>query len=53
MLNPDMDTAKAAYVTDTPQGGEMVTIIMQDGTVTHAILKPDEYLHPPLRWHHR
>ena len=44
MLNPEMDAAKAAYVNDASQDGEMVTIIMQDGTVTHAILKSDEVL---------
>ena len=44
MLNPEVDTAKAAYVTETPQGGEIVTIILQDGTVTHAILQSDKVL---------
>ena len=43
LLEPEMDTAQAAYVTDGATG-PMVTVILQDGTVTQAILKTDEVL---------
>jgi light-harvesting protein B-800-850 alpha chain len=43
MLAPDMDTAKAAYTLDSA-AGPVVTVILQDGTVTQAILKTDEVL---------
>ena len=43
-LMPDMDTAKAAYVTGSPQFGEEVTVILQDGTVTQAILTGNQVM---------
>lgn len=43
-LVPDMDTAKAAYVIESGHTGREVTVILQDGTVTQAILKTDEVL---------
>ena len=41
---PDMDAAQAAYIVDTPQDGQLVTIILQDGTTTQAILRTEEVL---------
>ncbi|MCK0097126.1 light-harvesting protein [Yoonia sp. F2084L] len=44
MVVPEMDTAKAAYVIDSSETGRVVTVILQDGTVTQAILQTDEVL---------
>ena len=46
VLQPDADIQKAstAYVTDMGVDGREVTLIMPDGTVAKAILKPDEVL---------
>lgn len=44
MLAPDMDTAQAAYVIDTPDAGREITVVLQDGTVAQAILQPNEVL---------
>ena len=46
MLPPDADaqTAKAAYVTDLGADGKEVTVIMPDGTVAKATLKPNDVL---------
>ncbi len=40
----DTDTAKAAYVTQTPDGAREVTVIMPDGTTARAILQPNDVL---------
>ncbi len=44
MALPDLDTAQAAYVMDAPNSAQVVTVILQDGTVTQAILQTDEVL---------
>lgn len=44
MLSPEKDTAKAAYIVEGPQTGQVVTVILQDGTVTQAILQTNEVL---------
>lgn len=43
-LTPEMETAKASYVVDSPQTGQLVTVILEDGTVTEAILQSDAIL---------
>lgn len=43
MLAPQADTAKAAYVTDAATG-PVVTVILEDGTVTQAVLQTDQVL---------
>ena len=40
----EAETAKAAYVAPGLDGAQEVTIVLQDGTVTRAILKPDDIL---------
>ncbi|MEM7752733.1 MAG: light-harvesting protein [Pseudomonadota bacterium] len=37
----DPNVAKASYVTPAPGGGQEVTIVMPDGTMARAVLKPD------------
>ena len=44
MLVPEMDTAKTAYVIDSPHAGQEVTIVMQDGTVARAVIQAEEVL---------
>ncbi|MEM8823196.1 MAG: light-harvesting protein [Pseudomonadota bacterium] len=52
MLAPDVGTAKAAYALDHGEMGREVTVILPDGTVAKAILRPDDVLasaaSPPL-----
>ena len=50
-LLPEMDTAKAAFAFDTPNAAQEVTVILKDGTMATAVLKPNEVLAsaaPPL-----
>jgi len=50
-LEPDMDTAKAAYVVDGDLHGKELTDVLPDGEVARSILQTDEVLasaSPPL-----
>lgn len=40
----DVDTAKASYVTPTPDGGQEITVILPDGTTARAVLKPNDVM---------
>lgn len=44
LLEQEMETAKASYVIDGEHAGQVVTVILQDGTVTEAILQTDPIL---------
>ncbi len=44
LRSTDMDTAKASYVTPTPDGGQEITVILPDGTTARAVLKPNDVM---------
>jgi len=54
--NLEADTAKAAYVTPAPDGGQQVLVVMPDGTTTTAILQAPDVIQasaaPPTVIHH-
>lgn len=41
---PNADTAKASYAIDRPDGSKEITVIMPDGEIAKAVLKPDQVL---------
>lgn len=41
LRSTDVETAKASYVTPTPDGGQEITVILPDGTTAQAVLKPN------------
>ncbi len=49
---PDVETAKAAYALEMPDGGQELTVVLPDGTIAKAVLQTNEVLAqadpPPL-----
>ena len=43
-IMPDVDTAKAAYALDAPDGARELTVVLPDGTMARATLMPEEIL---------